>query len=104
MRRTRFVAAGALAMLALTAVPAAAAPVSHLDGSMPALVGKTVFDADKEVPLGTRLLLVDGTGQHRKVIWPANWRVCKQDPAAGAPLTPSTAVTLVVVKLEEKCP
>lgn len=101
MRRTRFVVVTALAMLVVTAVPAVAAPRNAV---MPALVGKTVFDADKEVPLGTRLLLVDGTNQHRKVIWPANWRVCKQDPAAGAPLTPSTAVTLVVVKLEEKCP
>ena len=102
MRKTRL-AAATLTLLALTAAPAVATPVSHHDGVMPSLVGKTVFDADKAVPLGTRLLLVDGTGQHRKVVWPASWRVCKQDPAAGTPLTSATPVTLTVVKLEEKC-
>ena len=102
MSRTRFVAATVLALLAFTAVPAAAAPVSPHD-VMPSLVGKTVFDADKAVPLGTRMQLVDGTGQHRKVIWPGNWQVCKQDPAAGTPITSSTVVTLTVVKREEKC-
>jgi hypothetical protein len=100
MRNTRFVAATVLSLMALTAVPAAAA---SLDSVMPSLVGKTVWEADKAVPLGTRLLLVDGTGQHRMVVWPANWQVCKQDPAAGTTLTSTTAVTLTVVKLEEKC-
>lgn len=102
MRKTRLVAA-ALALMTFTAVPAAAAPVSHRDSVMPAVVGKTLWEAEGAVPLGTHLTLVDGTGQHRKVVWPTNWRVCKQDPAAGAPLTSSTAVTLTVVKLQEKC-
>jgi beta-lactam-binding protein with PASTA domain len=103
MRRARFVAVAVVSLAALTAAPVAAAPVSQHDGVMPNLVGQTVWDADNTVPLGTRLLLVDGTGQHRKVVWPSNWQVCKQDPAAGTPLTSATAVTLTVVRLEEKC-
>jgi len=103
MRKTRFVAATALAFMAFTAVPAAAAPVSHRDGLMPSVVGKTLWEAEGTVPFGTHLTFVDGTGQHRKVVWPTNWQVCKQDPAAGAPLTSTTAVTLTVVKLQEKC-
>jgi hypothetical protein len=103
MRKTRFVVATTLGLLLVAALPAAATPVAHHDGVMPSLVGKTVFEADQAVPLGTRLLLVDGTGQHRKVVWPANWQVCKQNPAAGTPLTSATPVTLTVVKLEEKC-
>jgi beta-lactam-binding protein with PASTA domain len=100
MRNTRFVAAATLALLAVTAVPAAAAT---RDAVMPGVVGKTVWDAEKAVPVGTHIVFVDGTGQHRKVLWPANWRVCKQDPAAGTALTSSTTVTLTVVKKEEKC-
>ncbi|GAA3436731.1 hypothetical protein GCM10018954_063400 [Kutzneria kofuensis] len=90
------------AMLPLTAVPAAAAPVTPHD-AMPDLVGKTAFDANKAVPFGTRIVYVDGTGRHRKVVWPANWQVCKQDPAAGAQITSADTVTLTVVKREEKC-
>jgi beta-lactam-binding protein with PASTA domain len=103
MRRAHFVAVAVVSLAILTAAPAAAAPVSHHDSVMPDLVGHTVWDADNAVPFGTRMLLVDGTGQHRKVVWPANWQVCKQDPAAGTALTNATAVTLTVVKLEEKC-
>ena len=102
MRNAR-IAAATLLLLVGTASPALAAPAASHDEAMPALVGKTVWDADNAVPLGTRLLLVDGTGQHRKVMWPRNWQVCKQNPAAGTPLTSATAVTLTVVKLEEKC-
>ncbi len=103
MRKTRFVAAATLILLACTAVPAAAAPVSPRDGVMPSVVGGTLWEAEGSVPFGTNLTFVDGTGQHRKVVMPSNWRVCAQNPAAGAPLTSTTAVTLTVVKLHEKC-
>ncbi|HEY0501251.1 MAG TPA: PASTA domain-containing protein [Kutzneria sp.] len=103
MRRAQFVAVAVVSLAALTAAPAAAVPVSHHDSVMPDLVGHTLWDADNAVPFGTRLALVDGTGQHRKVVWPGSWQVCKQDPAAGTPLTAATAVTLTVVKLTEKC-
>ena len=103
MRKTRFVVAATLGLLALTAAPAFAAPVSTHDGVMPQVVGKTLYEAEAAVPFGTHLRFVDGTGQNRKVIWPANWKVCRQDPAAGAPLASATNVTLTVVKLEERC-
>jgi hypothetical protein len=98
MRNARLVTAAVLSVLPLTALPAA--PV---DSVMPSVVGKTVWDAENAVPFGTHLVFVDGTGRHRKVVWPANWQVCRQDPAAGAPLTSTTTVTLTVVKVEEKC-
>jgi hypothetical protein len=103
MRRAQFVAVAVVSLAALTAAPAAAVPVSHHDSVMPDLVGHTLWDADNAVPFGTRLVLVDGTGQHRKVVWPGSWQVCKQDPAAGTPLATATAATLTVVKLQEKC-
>ena len=103
MRRAQFVAVAVVSLAALTTAPVAAAPVSHQDSGMPNVVGKTVWDAEKAVPFGTHLAFVDGTGQHRKVVWPSNWQVCKQDPAAVTPLTATTTVTLTVVRLEEKC-
>jgi hypothetical protein len=89
--------------MALTAVPAAAAPGSPRDGVMPSVVGTTLWEAEGAVPFGTSLTFVDGTGQHRKVVWPRNWQVCAQTPAAGTPLTSTTAVTLTLVKLQERC-
>jgi len=103
MRRAQFVAVAVVSLAALTTAPVAAAPVSHRDPGMPNVVGKTVWEAENTVPFGTHLTFVDGTGQHRKVVWPGSWQVCKQDPVAGTPLTSATAVTLTVVKLEEKC-
>lgn len=103
MRNTRLAVAGVALICAMPvalAVPAAAETL----GTMPNLVGMALGDAEGTVPFGTKINLVDGTGQGRKVVIPFNWKVCRQDPGPGAPLEHSTVVTLTVVKKVENCP
>jgi hypothetical protein len=51
----------------------------------------------------TALDIRDLSGDHRKVLWPPNWKVCTQSPKAGTKLNGGT-LRLGVVKTDEKCP
>ncbi|MBA8925096.1 beta-lactam-binding protein with PASTA domain [Kutzneria viridogrisea] len=102
----------AVLLVGATTVPASAAPVGPLavaswvapqPSAMPDVVGKGLYDAESAVPLGTKIDLVDGLGLGRRVLWPFNWKVCKQDPAPGAALNSGVTVTLTVVKRAETC-
>lgn len=72
-------------------------------GKMPNLAGKSVKVARQALDSSTSLEVKDASGQDRNVIVESNWKVCSQDPQAGAALT-GQPVTLTAVKFEESCP
>ena len=101
MRRTTATALGAVALLGALAAPApASAPVS---GAMPNVTGKGLIAAERALPHGVRVTLVDARGAGRHVLWPANWKVCSQSPAPGRRLGDQRP-ELRVVKAREQCP
>ena len=83
--------------------PSAAASDSS---AMPSVVGMVLQDAqDLLQERGSYLMdQADATGQGRFQFLDSNWRVCSQEPAAGAPLSAAQVVTLSAVKLDEACP
>lgn len=70
---------------------------------MPQVAGHRLVSAYAALHYDTSVRLKDGRGAGRHVLWPAAWKVCAQDPAAGAPLQ-GRRVTLTVVKRDESCP
>ena len=99
MKKTIAALALALAPLAL-ATPAFADPGLQ---TMPQVTGKGLVAAIQALDYDENVKLVDGGGMGRHVVWPANWKVCSQQPAAGDTLQ-SHEVTLTVVKNAETCP
>ncbi|MDF3289639.1 hypothetical protein [Streptomyces silvisoli] len=98
MRRTTATAVGAVALLGALAAPAQAGA-----GAMPDVTGKGLVAAERAMPHGVRITLVDARDAGRHVLWPANWKVCSQSPAPGRPLGGQRA-ELRVVKTKERCP
>ncbi|MGW7414483.1 hypothetical protein [Streptomyces sp. NPDC054863] len=123
MIRKRAATAAAGAVLALTvastgvasadvaaAAPAAAAPATAAVAApadepdpLPNFVGRNLFRVYSTVSAETALDIQDLGGEHRKVLWPPNWKVCTQSPKAGTKLHGGT-LRLGVVKTGEKCP
>lgn len=117
MTRKRAAMAAAGAVLALTAAStgvATAATVSAAPGTvravaldqpdpLPNFVGRNLFRVYSTVSAETALDIRDLSGDHRKVLWPPNWKVCTQSPKAGTRLNGGT-LRLGVVKGGEKCP
>ncbi|MDT0454504.1 PASTA domain-containing protein [Streptomyces sp. DSM 41527] len=95
----RIVTASVLTVCCLVpAVPAQA------DGprTMPQVAGQGLVSAYAALRYDTSVRLKDGRGAGRHVLWPAGWKVCAQDPAAGTDLR-GRRVTLTVVKRTESC-
>jgi hypothetical protein len=76
---------------------------------MPNLVGSVLQDAQDQIQqlTGGAILYTgshDLTGEKRNQVLDANWQVCTQDVAAGAPLTSASRIDFGVVKIDESCP
>ncbi|MFC1431379.1 hypothetical protein ACEZDB_12060 [Streptacidiphilus sp. N1-3] len=99
MKKTLTALALALAPLAL------AAPAIADDGlqAMPQVTGQGLIAAIQALHYDQNVKIVDASGMARHVDWPADWKVCTQQPAAGNPLQDQQA-TLTVVKNTETCP
>ncbi|WP_181770608.1 hypothetical protein [Amycolatopsis pittospori] len=107
-RRTGYLGSvlAAIAFTGIAAIPAAASPVTAIDAgpAMPDLVGKPLDVAYQAFDYRTRITAEDLSGAGRHVVWPANWKVCTQDPAPGVVLVDNARVTLGAVKKDETCP
>ncbi|MFJ5922601.1 DUF3761 domain-containing protein [Kitasatospora sp. NPDC092948] len=66
--------------------------------------GDKAKDALKSAKDVTLLDVKAGGSSPRSVIVKSNWKVCSQEPAAGAPSVKNLTVKLSVVKNEEDCP
>jgi beta-lactam-binding protein with PASTA domain len=71
-------------------------------GTMPDFKGKAVKVARQSLDASTSITVNDASGQDRMVLMESNWKVCSQEPAAGAKLD-GQPVTLTAVKFEESC-
>ncbi|MEV6652702.1 hypothetical protein [Streptomyces sp. NPDC051219] len=82
---------------------------------MPDLTGRSLFDAEEVLVLVDGVEDEDATGKGRSTLAQArDWKVCSHEPAAGDVIeevisqigepVEDPAVTLHVVKVEEKCP
>ncbi|MFI6853201.1 hypothetical protein [Streptomyces sp. NPDC050416] len=71
-------------------------------GTMPDFKGKAVKVARQSLDASTSITVNDASGQDRMVLMESNWKVCSQEPAAGAKLD-GRPVTLTAVKFEESC-
>ncbi|GAA3388661.1 hypothetical protein [Streptomyces roseoviridis] len=71
---------------------------------MPVLLGASLWRVFTALAPRTRLDVHDVSGDDRRVLWPPNWRVCTQHPAAGAERGPRGRVVVGVVKKGETCP
>ncbi|BDH06637.1 PASTA domain-containing protein [Streptomyces seoulensis] len=78
-----------------------AAP-SAAGGTMPSFTGKSVAAARDALDSGTSFTVQDASGQDRFILVESNWKVCSQEPAAGAKVN-GQPVTLGAVKFEESC-
>ncbi|MEU1107284.1 PASTA domain-containing protein [Streptomyces tibetensis] len=72
-------------------------------GKMPDFKGKSVKVAREALDPSTSITVTDASGQDRNVLVESNWKVCSQEPSAGAELT-GQPVSLKAVKFEESCP
>ncbi|MEW1653742.1 PASTA domain-containing protein [Streptomyces sp. NPDC093707] len=88
------------AVLTLTALTATS-PAHAGSDTMPDVRNKRLTAAYQALH-HTAVQLKDGRGAGRHVLWPSNWKVCAQQPRAGAPLK-NQKVTLTVVKSREAC-
>ncbi|MEU5689162.1 hypothetical protein DEJ48_27310 [Streptomyces venezuelae] len=70
--------------------------------TMPDFKGKAVKVARGALDSGTSLTVEDASGQSRFILMESNWKVCTQDPAAGAKLD-GQPVKLGAVKFTESC-
>jgi beta-lactam-binding protein with PASTA domain len=68
---------------------------------MPNLVGKSVTHAKLTLPTATQYVFVDHKSRNPGIVFNSNWKICKQEPAAGAQL--SGYVVLTVIKRGETC-
>lgn len=71
---------------------------------MPNLVGEGLVEALRAFDPETKIDEVDISGSDRQIVWPANWKVCTQNPEAGNPLMPDMTVKVGAVKKTEGCP
>jgi beta-lactam-binding protein with PASTA domain len=71
-------------------------------GTMGNFKGKAVKVAREALDSSTSITVNDASGQDRMVLMESNWKVCSQEPAAGAKLD-GQPVTLTAVKFEESC-
>lgn len=71
--------------------------------AMPNFVGKSVKAARSSLDSSTSITVKDATGDSRIIVVESNWKVCTQDPKAGAKLN-GQPVTFTAVKYEETCP
>ncbi|MEV0256992.1 hypothetical protein AB0H82_22380 [Streptomyces sp. NPDC050732] len=69
---------------------------------MPDFKGKAVKVARGALDSGTSITVNDASGQGRFILMESNWKVCSQQPTAGAALD-GRPVTLTAVKFEESC-
>ncbi|CAL9653468.1 hypothetical protein SUDANB140_06709 [Streptomyces sp. enrichment culture] len=72
-------------------------------GRMPDFAGKAVKAARSALDSGVSLTVEDALPDDRWVLIESNWKVCAQEPSAGAPLD-GQPVTLKAVKFGESCP
>jgi hypothetical protein len=70
---------------------------------MPQLIGKSVKAARLSLDPSTSVDVKDASGEDRAILVDSNWKVCGQNPKAGARLT-GQPVSLTAVKFEESCP
>jgi beta-lactam-binding protein with PASTA domain len=76
---------------------------------MPNLTGAVLQDAQDTIQAMTAgavyfMASHDLGGQNRHQVMDDNWKVCDQNIAAGAPLSPSSKIDFGVVKIDETCP
>ena len=76
--------------------------------TMPDLVGKGLQDAQNAIQelTGYRIVITtshDATGAKRRQLVDRNWKVCTQNVAPGATITPDTRIDFGAVKVEESC-
>jgi hypothetical protein len=87
----------------------APAPSSTQRWVMPNLVGVGLQDAQNRVQDLTSNVVFftdshDLTGKGRHQALDANWKVCTQNIAPGATVSPTSKIDFGVVKLDETCP
>ncbi|WP_405648083.1 hypothetical protein [Streptomyces uncialis] len=70
--------------------------------SMPDFAGKAVSVARRSLDGGASITVNDISGEDRMVLIESNWKVCGQQPAAGAALN-GQPITFSAVKFEESC-
>lgn len=106
MESTPDVATGESSTPAFGPSPASSAPADTIAPVMPSVVGMVLQDAQDLLQSQGSYLMdqVDATGGGRFQFFDSNWKVCSQEPAAGAPLASTDVVTLKTVKLDESCP
>jgi beta-lactam-binding protein with PASTA domain len=68
---------------------------------MPDFVGKTVSHARLNLPMSTQYVFFDHKSRNPGIVFYSGWKICKQEPAAGAQL--SGHVVFTVVKRGETC-
>ncbi|MEU8888002.1 hypothetical protein [Streptomyces sp. NPDC048442] len=100
---TGVAAAAPVAAPQVMAVQAMAGPAADEPDPLPQFAGRNLFHVYSTVSAETALDIQDLSGDHRKVLWPPNWKVCTQSPKAGVKLRGGT-LRLGVVKTGEKCP
>lgn len=79
------------------------APPLTAGGRMPDFTGRRVTDVHRTLDTGTSIRATDVSGRDRTVLWPRNWKVCSQRPAAGE-RREGRPVVLGVVRNTENCP
>lgn len=86
--------------------PASSVPGGTNGPVMPSVVGMVLQDAQDLLQSQGSYLMdqIDATGGGRYQFFDSNWKVCSQEPSAGAPLASSDVVKLNTVKLDESCP
>jgi beta-lactam-binding protein with PASTA domain len=77
-------------------------PPAQAGATMQDYVGKGLKAARNSLPGDASITVKDATGD-RMIILESNWKVCTQDPKAGAPYT-GQPVTFTAVKTDETCP
>ncbi|MFF4452072.1 hypothetical protein [Streptomyces goshikiensis] len=83
--------------------PAADAPAPQPAGkTMPDFTGKGMKAARASLPSNAGITVKDAL-QNRMVLQESNWKVCTQDPKAGAALN-GQLLSFTVVKTQESCP
>jgi hypothetical protein len=89
--------------------PAQEQPPPDAEWAMPDLVGHSLQDAQDQIQAitGDTVFFTkshDLTGANRNQVLDANWTVCTQNIAPGAPLEDTAQIDFGVVKLDEACP
>ncbi|MDQ0578046.1 hypothetical protein [Streptomyces rishiriensis] len=78
-------------------------PLVAEGGKMPNFAGKSAKAARAALDSGTSITVKDALPDGRWVLVESNWKVCTQNPSAGAALS-GQPVEFTAVKFEETCP